>query len=200
MDKKTIDAYNQLAHKYDEETRDFWDQFPRTFLDTFITLSGENILDVGSGPGRDGLLLQKSGKNVTCVDASQAMMKLTAARGLHSVLADFDPLPFEDEFFDGVWAYTSLLHVPRDSIDKALFEIRRVLKPQGVFALGLIEGDSEEYRVTAKVEMPRLFSYYQKAEIEQLCLACGFRREYFESFKPGTRNYLNFIFRRRNNV
>lgn len=41
MDRQTIDTYNQMASEYDEETIDFWKQFPRTFLDTFIKLSGK---------------------------------------------------------------------------------------------------------------------------------------------------------------
>jgi len=47
-----------MAKEYDDETIDFWEQFPRTFLEKFTKLSGKKILDVRSGPGRDGSLLQ----------------------------------------------------------------------------------------------------------------------------------------------
>lgn len=114
MDQQTIDTYNQMAKEYDEKTVDFWERFPRTFLDKFVELSGKKIIDVGSGPGRDGLLLQQEGKEVICVDASEAMVKLSSERGLKSVLAGFDGLPFENELFDGVWSYTALLHTPRN--------------------------------------------------------------------------------------
>ncbi len=80
MDKQTINTYNKMAKQYDEETVDFWDRFPRTFLNRFVRLSGIKILDVGSGPGRDGLLLQQAGKKVVCVDASEAMVKLSSER------------------------------------------------------------------------------------------------------------------------
>lgn len=47
MDAKTIDAYNQMAQKYDEETSDFWEKFPRTFLDEFAQrVAHGKILDV----------------------------------------------------------------------------------------------------------------------------------------------------------
>lgn len=36
MDKQTINTYNKMAQEYDDETIDFWKDFPRTFLDTFI--------------------------------------------------------------------------------------------------------------------------------------------------------------------
>jgi ubiquinone/menaquinone biosynthesis C-methylase UbiE len=196
MDKQTIDTYNKMAKEYDDETVDFWDRFPRTFLDKFVELSGKKIVDVGSGPGRDGLILQQAGKEVVCVDASEAMVELSSERGLESVLAGFDKLPFEDDSFDGVWSYTALLHIPKESIIAPLNEISRVLKPSGIFALGLIEGDTEEYKESSGVDMPRWFSFYQKEEVENLCKEHGLELVYFETFKPRSKNYLNFIFRK----
>lgn len=196
MDQQTINTYNQMAKEYDEETVDFWERFPRTFLDKFAELSGKKIIDVGSGPGRDGLLLQQVGKKVICVDASESMVKLSSKRGLESVLAGFDSLPFENESFDGVWSYTALLHISKKSVDIPLKEIFRVLKSSGIFALGLIEGDTEEYRESSGVDMPRWFSFYQKDEVIELCKKHGFELLYFETFKPRSRNYLNFIFQK----
>lgn len=185
-----------MAKEYDNETVDFWDRFPRTFLDKFVELSGNKIVNVGSGPGRDGLLLKQAGKEVVCVDASEAMIKLSSERGLESVLAGFDKLPFEDQSFDGVWSYTALLHIPKKSISTPLKEISRILKPYGIFALGLIEGNTEEYKESSGVDMPRWFSFYKKDEVENICNEHGFELVYFETFKPRSKNYLNFIFRK----
>ncbi len=196
MDQQTIDTYNQLAKKYDEETFDFWDQFPQTFFDKFFELTKGKVLDVGSGPGRDGLILKKAGLDVICLDASEAMIKLSSEEGLNSVLGDFNNLPFEDKSFDGVWAYTSLLHVPKSEIGRSLGEISRVLKPGGFFGLGLIDGVVEGYCETKKVDSPRWFSFYIKTEVENLLKQFGFEIVYFEQFKPRTHNYLNFISRK----
>lgn len=196
MDQQTIDTYNKMAKEYDDETADFWDSFPQTFLDKFTEFSGKKIIDVGSGPGRDGLLLQQAGKEVVCVDASESMVKLSSDRGQQSVLAGFDNLPFENESFDGVWSYTALLHVPKKSVNIPLEEISRVLKPSGIFTLGLIEGNTEEYKESSGVDLPRWFSFYQKDEIIDLCKKHGFELVYFETFKPRSKNYLNFIFKK----
>ncbi len=196
MDQQTIDTYNKMAKEYDDETVDFWERFPRTFLDKFVELSGKKIVDVGSGPGRDGLLLQQSGKEVVCVDASEAMVKLSSKRGLQSILAGFDTLPFENGSFDGVWSYTALLHIPKKSVDTPLEEISRVLKPSGIFALGLIEGDVEGYKDSSGIDKSRWFSFYQKDEVIGLCKKHGFELVYFETFKPRSKNYLNFIFQK----
>jgi ubiquinone/menaquinone biosynthesis C-methylase UbiE len=196
MDKETINTYNKMAKDYDLETEDFWKRFPHTFLDKFIELSGQKIIDIGSGPGRDGLLLQGAGKDVVCLDASEAMIKISSDKGLRSILGDFNDLPFEDQSFDAVWSYTALLHVPKRSIDIPLKEISRVIRHSGVFALGLIEGNTEEYKESSGVNMPRWFSFYEKDEVIELCKRYDFELVYFETFKPRTKNYLNFIFRK----
>lgn len=196
MDQQTIETYNKMAKEYDDETVDFWERFPRTFIDKFAEISGNKIIDIGSGPGRDGLLLKQAGKEIVCVDASEAMVKLSTERGLQSVHADFNTLPFENESFDGVWSYTALLHVPKKSVDTPLEEIFRVLKPSGIFALGLIEGDFEEHKESSGIDMLRWFSFYQKDEVIDLCKKHGFELVYFETFKPRSKNYLNFIFRK----
>ncbi len=195
MDDKTIETYNKSAQVYDDETIDFWEKFPRTFLDEFAkNVEGDSkVLDVGSGPGRDGLLLKEAGLTVTCLDASESMIALSRARGLESIVGDLLDLPFENESFDGVWAYTSLLHIPKASMPKALAEIKRVLKPQGIFALGLIEGDFEGFKESSGVSLPRFFAYYEKEEVEALLVQAGFLITHLETFKPNTKNYLNFL-------
>lgn len=196
MDTTTIDTYNRTAQEYDTETTDFWNLFPHTIIDTFAEKTQGRVLDVGSGPGRDGLILKEKGLDVICLDASEAMVALSTSRGLTSVVGDFLELPFSDETFGGVWAYTALLHIPKRDIDTALSEIARVLAKGGTFGLGLIEGDTELYRKSSDIKSPRWFSYYRKEEIERLLQRHRFTILYFEQFKPASKNYLNFISRK----
>jgi ubiquinone/menaquinone biosynthesis C-methylase UbiE len=135
MDSKTIDTYNKLAKEYDDDTVAFWDAFPRTFLDQFIHHVNGKVLNIGSGPGRDGLLLKNAGLDITCLDASQSMIDLSVSRGLDSMLGDFLDLPFQDGSFDSVWAYTSLLHCSKKDFKKAVAEVKRVLPDGGFFGL-----------------------------------------------------------------
>lgn len=182
-----------MAKEYDEETIDFWQRFPQSFLDTFARLAQGKILNIGSGPGRDGLLLKERGFEVICLDASEAMIQLCQEKGLQSVVGDFIALPFENNSFDGAWAYTSLLHVPKADISKALHEIQRILKVGGVLGLGLIEGETEEYRTSSGVNMPRWFSFYTKKEIEKILAEHNLNVLYFEQFQPHSKNYLHVI-------
>lgn len=198
MDQKTIDTYNKMAKDYDSETVDFWKHFPKTFINKFIEFTNKKgkVLNVGSGPGRDGLILKKEGLDVVCLDASKTMVSICIERGLNTVVGDFLNLPFTTSEFGGVWAYTSLLHVKKEKMRLALCEINRVLKPGGIFALGMIEGDKEEYKTSVGVDKPRYFALYTKSEIEKLLKECRFEILYFEQFRPRSNNYLNFISRK----
>jgi hypothetical protein len=61
----------------------------------------------------------------------------------------------------------------------------------------MIEGDKEEYRESSGVGKPRLFSFYKKDELENILYQAGFEIIYFEQFQPKSKNYLNFICRKR---
>jgi len=77
-----------------------------------------------------------------------------------------------------------------------LTEVRRVLQPKGIFGLGMIEGDTEEYRISTKVQKPRLFAYYRHSELKRILEKDGFEVFYFETLKPGSRNYLHYLTRK----
>ena len=158
-----------------------------------LRVAGGALLDVGSGPGRDGLLLTAQGLTVTCLDASHAMVTPRKERGLTAVEGDLLALPFPDNSFQGVWAYTSLLHVSKQTVGTALEEIHRGLVPGGVFGLGMIEGEGECYQESSGVDMPRLFAYCGQEELEQLLLAHLFHIEYFEDFQSRSKQYLNYV-------
>ncbi|MFH2063042.1 MAG: class I SAM-dependent methyltransferase [bacterium] len=198
MDAQTITTYDRWAEDYDRKTVEFWENFPRGFVDRFVELSdGGSVLDVGSGPGRDGLLLVERGLDVTCLDASAAMVERCREQGMAAVQGDFAVLPFEDGSFDAVWAYTSLLHVPKSEVSKPLAEIFRVLRPGRVLGLGMIEGDRELYRTSSGVGEERWFSFYAKNEIERLLVEGGFEILHFETFQPSSKTYLNYIARKK---
>src|SRR5689334_11313988 len=103
MDQKTITTYNQMAKEYDQETRDFWQRFPIKIFDKFAKrVKSGFVLDIGSGPGRDGEKLRERGLNVICLDASRAMIEMTLKKQLPSIEADLLYLPFQNESFSGI--------------------------------------------------------------------------------------------------
>ncbi len=193
MDEKTVKTYNEKADEYTAETDDFWQRFPSTFPQDFIKLVKGKVLDIGSGSGRDAKIFTDAGLEITCLDASESMIKISKSRGFNSVLGNFLSLPFEDKTFNGVWAYTSLLHIHKSEIKKAFEEINRVLVDGGIFGLGLIDGEGEEDRKSMGEDFPRLFTYYNKEEVENIAKEFNLNKIYFEKHQVKSKNYLHFL-------
>ncbi len=195
MDLPTVNTYNEAADQYQEDVMDFWKRFPKKTLKSFRNLlRGNRVLSIGSGPGTDALLLKDMFLKVTCLDASSEMVKKTKALGFPSVQADLLDLPFKDSSFKGAWAYTSLIHIPKENIKDALLEIHRVLTADGVVMLGMIEGNSQEVKpYNEQIKSNRLFVYYTEEELKELLSETGFKVFSVDRYIPKKRTYLNIL-------
>lgn len=96
-------------------------------------------LDIGAGVGRHARLLAAEGLAVTAVDMSEAGLeeidRLAGEAGLAIATerAPFTALPFAEARFDYVLAFNVIYHGDGAVVRQALAEIRRVLKPGGLF-------------------------------------------------------------------
>ncbi len=101
-----------------------------------------DILDCGCGPGSITVGLAEWAPEGRTVGIDIGAEQLDGARALARDLSvgnvtfrqgDIFALPFEDDSFDVVFSQTVLFHVPHP--EKALAEIKRVLRPGGLVAL-----------------------------------------------------------------
>lgn len=92
---------------------------------------GAKVLDVGCNNGEFMALLRDKKKcKVWGVDLSEVALAEAKKKDLNVSLADCENLPFRDSSFDVVVLMEVLVHVYNPG--KALQEIRRVLKPNGI--------------------------------------------------------------------
>lgn len=108
-----------------------------------LDLSGQSVLDVGSGLGGPAftLIQDHDAAHVTGIDVESDLVETSRATRDHLGLGDRidfrlvepGPLPFPDEHFDVVFSKDSIIHIP----DKAGFyrDVYRVLKPGGRVAV-----------------------------------------------------------------
>jgi SAM-dependent methyltransferase len=88
------------------------------------------VLEIGCGRGELAERMSRELRaSVVAVDQSKRMVELTAAQGVPAVVADAQDLPFPDDSFDCAVAAWMLYHV--QDLDRALSELRRVLRPDG---------------------------------------------------------------------
>lgn len=143
----------------------------------FLALLGStaHILEVGCGPGRDMAWLESGGGLVTGIDLSIGMLAQARIRVRGPLLQmSMDRLAFATGQFDGVWCIASLLHLAKTEAPGAVREMRRVLRPGGVLALSIQEGDGEVWESGPYGHVERLFARYAPEEAEALLASAGF--------------------------
>ncbi|MBB6637667.1 class I SAM-dependent methyltransferase [Cohnella thailandensis] len=156
-------AYNNFAEQRERTELEPWKREEReSFLNRVKSERRESLLEIGAGTGRDSLYFSRQGLDVTAVDLSEEMVRLCTEKGLRARLMDFSELDFPEGTFDTVYALNCLLHVPKAKLDGVLQEIKRVLKPGGLFFCGLYGGeDSEGIWDKDAYEPKRFFAMYE---------------------------------------
>ncbi len=132
--------YSRQAERYDER-RSASPSILGPLLAALEGAPGRHLADIGGGTGNYSLALRREGWAPVVIDRSPEMLARAAAKGLQTVQADAQELPFDDGFFDAV-AMISMLHHVEDR-RAALTEARRVLRPGGRLVLmGFTREDS----------------------------------------------------------
>ena len=195
--KETIKTYDRFAKNYEENNSVKTENELSKDISLFLeNVKGKKILDLGSGPGNISLIFKNKGFNPLCVDFSSEMIKLCEEKGLDAVKSNIEELDIQDSF-GGIWANASLLHVPKIKLSKVLSKISNLLLPEGVFFIGMKEGDFEGFEFREHYpETKRYFSYYEKEELESI-LKEYFEVIYFRKIEFRKRNYLIFLCKKR---
>ena len=140
---KTIAYYNKNAEAFvrDTETVEFtevWDRF------LSYMPKGAYILDFGCGSGRDTKAFLEHGYRVDAIDGSAELCRQASDyTGICVRQMLFQELDISN-YYDGVWACASILHLSRIEISDVLKRISNALKPGGIlytsFKYGTFEG------------------------------------------------------------
>lgn len=132
-----ISVFDQYAKEYDE----WFEKHPAVFeselnaLKGYVPKSG-NGLEVGVGTGRFAKALGVQ----FGVEPAAAMRVIAQSRGVNVVDGVAEKLPHPDGSFDFVLFVTTLCFV-RDPL-QALKEAHRVLKPEGVIVVSIVDKNS----------------------------------------------------------
>ncbi|MGZ5398880.1 MAG: class I SAM-dependent methyltransferase [Nocardioides sp.] len=128
--------------------------------------NGARVLEIGSGSGRDALLLEQRGLSVRRTDITPAFVRLLRAAGHDASVIDplVDDLsdPDREAPYDGVWASASLLHVRREDLPQVLRNLADVTREGGVLHLAVKEGDGARFSVHGNIRSPRHFTFWRE--------------------------------------
>ena len=130
-----------------------------------------HVLDLGCGSGRDTLCFLERGFSVTAMDACDEFCKATKnlaykyQENKKFIVLQKKFLELSDiQKYEGVWACSSLLHVPKKELPAIFKKIENSLKANGVFYCSFKKGTFEGER------NGRYFSDYTE---DELCEAIG---------------------------
>lgn len=139
-------SYNrEKAEQRDHLEKEPWKIVERQQFLLLLQQEGKtSLLEIGAGTGRDGLFFQEQGMHVICTDLSPAMVELCREKGLQAYVMDFLNLDFPSGSFDAIYALNCLLHVPTRDLPTILQKLRELLRPGGLFFLGVYGGFEEE--------------------------------------------------------
>jgi demethylmenaquinone methyltransferase/2-methoxy-6-polyprenyl-1,4-benzoquinol methylase len=124
--------YSRQAQRYDE-TRAASPSVLQPLREALAGAPGSRLADIGGGTGNYALALEREGWRPVVVDRSAEMLARAAAKGLVTVEADAQRLPFAAETFDAAMMISMMHHV--EDRGGALAEARRILKPGGRLVL-----------------------------------------------------------------
>jgi SAM-dependent methyltransferase len=137
-------AYDGAADRRDRQHKQPWKLEERAaFLRRLQQTNCTRMLEIGAGTGQDSVFFVSHGLDVVAADISPAMVARCQDKGLDARVMDFSLLDFPAESFDAVHAMNCLLHVPNAELPAVLRSIARVLRPGGLFFLG-VYGASEK--------------------------------------------------------
>lgn len=124
-------TYDAVADVYDRVHAPRFAEAARDLVAAAEVGAGQRVLDIGTGTGVGSEAIRAAGGAAVGVDRSFAMLAAghRSRPGLPVVAAEAIDLPFRDRTFDAVLGNFVLAHFAK--VETALFDLRRVLRPQG---------------------------------------------------------------------
>ncbi|MFI9503095.1 class I SAM-dependent DNA methyltransferase [Nocardia sp. NPDC052566] len=199
----TRDSYDEIA---DEYANRFWDELDgkpldRALLNVFAGAVGADrpAADIGCGPGHIARYLRDRGVPMVGVDLSPRMIDTaaTAHPDIEFHVGDMTELPFPDQFWGGIVAFYSIIHVAAADLPAAFGEFYRTLHPGAPLLLSFHMGDEIRHFDDLWGHPVDLdFRFYERPMIESLLQKAGFtisatvERQAYPAEVPTTRAYL----------
>ena len=196
QENNTINYYNKNTKEFIQNTIavDF-----TTTQNLFLSKLNKNshILDFGCGSGRDTKYFLDQGYQVTAIDGSIELCKFASEySGLlvkHMLFQDLN----EQETYDGIWACSSILHLPYTDLVNTFHRMTAALKNNGIiytsFKYGTFEGERNGRYFTDMTEdkFSKLLNGIGKLELENQWVSSDIR--------PGREEekWLNLILRKK---
>lgn len=140
----TLDYYDNHSDEFYKNTVDV--EFAATQQRFLQKLKkGSTILDFGCGSGRDTIYFLEQGYHVDAIDGSVELCRLASEHtGIKVKNMLFQELSAVEQY-DGIWACSSILHLPFETLTEVMGKMQIALKKKGIiytsFKYGIFAGE-----------------------------------------------------------
>ncbi len=126
--------------------------------------TGDSILDIGCGSGRDLLWGVQQGYEAVGFEQSPGLAKLARKHSLCTVIeGDFSSYDFSKLSFTALVFVGSLVHLSKEELPIVLKSTIRALVPEGLIFITMKEGES-----SAKSDDGRVFILWSRKDLEHI--------------------------------
>lgn len=178
--------YTKVNKWYDKNIKEYteksaillYDQL--TYFTSYIPKGGK-ILDIGCGPGHDTEYFAKKGFQAIGIDFSTGMIDFACRNRTAGEFKKINILElsnyFPKNYFNGIWASSSLTHIQKGDLLKALRQIKKIISPKQPIVLIL-------KKRTIRKNLPKkiLFNEFYKKDIISLLNKSQLHLKKIESF------------------
>jgi len=188
----TQHAYNLAAQKYHDLFHNEMNEkeYDRKLLDSFAARFNKDsiVCDAGCGPSAHiGRYLFEKGIKVIGVDISENCVEIARITNpnIRFEIADIGAMPFDNNSFDGVMSYYSIINTPKIYVPGLFAEFHRVLKPGGYLLVAVKVGEAEGYIDDLLGIKTKIYNtLFTKNEIVKFFKGSGFQIEFIDKRNP----------------
>jgi len=134
--RRTKNDYNLIAEEFSRTRNNPWEEIKFLF-DNYL-IKDEKVLDLGCGNGRFYEFFKNKDIDYIGVDDSEKLIEIAKQKFPDGIFqtANALSLPFQDNYFDKIYAVAILHHIPSKEFRlQFLKEAKRVLKQKGLLIL-----------------------------------------------------------------
>lgn len=140
-EQKTINTYNEIAPVYakNNNTLNYWKEEIEYFQSQ---VPQGNILEVGSGHGRDSLYFSNKNYQYIGIDASSGLIEVAKKNHPNTIFLNYnmdEMRMLKKQAYDGLWCAATLLHIPKRNMNYVLTSMRERLKKEATMFVSVKE-------------------------------------------------------------
>lgn len=172
MNKKsqTINSYDKNAKLFANKFDSFGARI-EDIEETFALVKKDNphVFEIGHGNGRDAVEIVKRTDNYLGIDLSEKLTEIARQKAPTAKfeIADVEKYTFPKNL-DIIFAFTSLIHVSKESLQEILNKSHSALNDGGVVRLSMKHGENYAEKLKEDNLGTRTNYLYSKKDIEEL--------------------------------